>query len=389
MPDFFATCPRGIEVPLGEELRSAGASVVESVPGGVSFAGDWAVAYRANLNSRIATRILWRVGAAAYRREEDVYHLARSLSWPEWFDVMRTMRVYVTAIRSPLKSLDFITLRIKDAVCDRYRSECGSRPSVDTATPEVRIHAFLTATEAVVYLDTSGDPLYKRGFKRAAVEAPLKENLAAGILRLTDWASDEPLLDPMCGSGTFLIEAAQIALGISPGLGRTFGFERLKIFDRPLWESIREEAEARRRAVVPLMIFGSDLYGDQLRRAKENLDAAGLGRAVQLKQANILEAPSPAERGVMVANPPYGVRMSGSLAPDEFYRRLGDALKQRFAGWRCYLFSADPQLPKAIGLRAKRRTPLYNGALECRLYEYEIVAGTMRQKAKARVGDGV
>jgi putative N6-adenine-specific DNA methylase len=389
MPDFFATCPRGIEVPLAEELRLAGASAVETVSGGASFAGDWAVAYRANLNSRVATRIVWRVGAAAYRREEDIYRFTRSLPWPEWFDVTRTIRVYVTAIRSPLKSLDFITLRIKDAVCDRFRSDRGSRPSVDTTAPQVRIHAFLTATEAVLYLDTSGDPLYKRGFKRAAVEAPLKENLAAGILRLTHWASDEPLLDPMCGSGTFLIEAAQIALEISPGLGRTFGFEQIKIFDRPLWESIREEAESRRRAVVPLMIFGSDLYGDQLRRARENLDVAGLGRAVQLKQANILELPSPAERGVMVANPPYGVRMSGSLAPDEFYRQLGDALKQRFAGWRCYLFSADTLLPKAIGLRAKRKTPLYNGALECRLYEYDVIAGTMRRSTTARADGGV
>ncbi len=379
MPEFFATCPRGIEAPLAEELRLAGAGPVSIVSGGASFSGDWAVAYRANLHSRIATRILWRVGEGAYRSEHDIYELVRSLPWPEWFDVARTLRVYVTAIRSPLKSLDFVTLRIKDAVCDRFRSDGGARPSVDTVAPEVRIHAFLTAADVILYLDTSGDPLYKRGFKRAAVEAPVKENLAAGILSLTAWTPTEPLLDPMCGSGTFVIEAAQIALDIAPGLGRSFGFEKLRIFDRSLLARVRADAAMRQRPIAPLAIYGSDLYGDQLKQARHNVAAAGLTQVVHLKQANVLELPPPAERGVMVANPPYGVRMTGSLKHEEFYRSLGDALKRRFAGWRCYLFSADPQLPRSIGLRARRKTPLYNGALECRLYEYGIVAGSMRR----------
>lgn len=184
MERFFATCPRGLEPLLAEELREAGATHTESVPGGVGFAGNWDTCYRANLWSRLATRILWCVACGPYQREEDIYRLACGVPWHEFFAVRRTLRVYMTAIRSPLKSLDFTTLRIKDAVCDRFRAETGERPSVDTAEPNVRIHAFLTDREATLYLDTSGEPLYKRGYKFASVEAPLKENLAAGILQL-------------------------------------------------------------------------------------------------------------------------------------------------------------------------------------------------------------
>jgi putative N6-adenine-specific DNA methylase len=375
---FFAPCPRGLEHLLAGELKSVGATDVAGVAGGVGFRGDWPCCYRANLESRIATRILWRVAGARYRREEDIYRLAYDVPWHALFDAERTLRVAVTAIRSPLRSLDFITLKVKDAVCDRFRAEHGRRPSIDTKSPDVRLQVFLTSDEATLYLDTSGEPLYKRGFKRAKVEAPLKENLAAGILMLTDWQRDEPLLDPMCGSGTLLIEAAQLALDIAPGLGRDFGFERLAGFDQARWRRLVQDAQVRRRLAAPLALFGSDLYGDQVKRARENLAAAGLQDVVQLKQANLLELSPPAPAGVLVANPPYGARLGEKEELADFYPRLGDALKQRFAGWRCYFFSADKDLPKRIGLRSSRRVPLYNGALECRLYEYRMVAGTAK-----------
>lgn len=378
MERFFVTCPRGLEPLLAEELFAAGAREVAEVPGGAAFAGDWRVCYSANLHSRIATRILWRVGHGAYRREEDIYRLAHGLPWRQWFSERQTIRVFVTAIRSPLKSLDFITLRIKDALCDRFRAECGLRPSVNTAAPEVRIHAFLTERDATLYLDTSGEALYKRGFKTAAIEAPLKENLAAGILRLTGWRPGETLLDPMCGSGTFLLEAAQIALGVAPGLGRTFGFERLKPFQPELWQSLLSDARARVRPVAPLAIYGADKDALQIAHAREKLRAAGLEQAVTLQTGDILELAPPAPPGVLVANPPYGVRLADSQALAEFYPRLGDVLKQRYAGWRCYFFTADLRLAKLIGLRAGRRVPLYNGALECRLFEYRMVAGKLR-----------
>lgn len=380
MEHFFATCPRGLEAQLAGELGAAGATRTEAVPGGVGFAGSWETCYRANLWSRIATRILWRVAHGPYKREEDIYRLAHGVPWHERFAVRRTLRVYMTAIRSPLKSIDFITLRIKDAVCDRFRAETGERPSVDTAEPNVRIHAFLTDSEATLYLDTSGEPLYKRGYKYASVEAPLKENLAAGILQLAGWQPGSPLLDPMCGSGTFLLEAALMAHDIAPGLARKFGFFRLDNFDAALWQKLLTEAEGRKKPVVPQPIFGSDVSQDQVERARQNLAAAGMHECVRLECADMLVRAAPAPEGVLVANPPYGVRLEEAERLAAFYPKLGDALKQRFAGWRCYFISADPQLPKLIGLKASKRTPLFNGALECRLLEYKIIAGQMRRQ---------
>jgi putative N6-adenine-specific DNA methylase len=380
MEQYFATCPRGLEDQLAGELAALGATRIEAVAGGVGFAGTRETCYRANLWSRIATRILWRVAHGHYRSEEDIYRLAHGVAWHERFGVRRTLRVYMTAIRSPLKSLDFTTLRIKDAVCDRFRAEAGERPSVDTAEPDVRIHAFLTDREATLYLDTSGEPLYKRGYKYASVEAPLKENLAAGILLLAGWAPGVPLLDPMCGSGTFLLEAALIAHDMAPGLARKFGFFRLNDFDAALWQRLQDEAKSRRQAAIAQPIWGSDASADQVERARQNLAAAGLHDAVQLKRADLLELAAPAAEGVMVANPPYGVRLDEQERLAAFYPQLGDALKKNFAGWRCHFISADMQLPKLIGLKASKRTPLYNGALECRLFEFRMVAGSMRSR---------
>lgn len=380
MERFFATCPRGLENQLADELAASGAMQTEAVAGGVGFSGEWGICYRANLWSRLATRILWRVAHGPYRREEDIYRLAHDVPWPGLFTVHRTLRVYMTAIRCPLKSLDFITLRIKDAVCDRFRAETGERPSVDTVDPNVRIHAFLSDREATVYLDTSGEPLYKRGFKYASVEAPLKENLAAGILRLTGWQPGVPLLDPMCGSGTFLLEAAMMAHHIAPGLERKFGFFRLANFDAALWQKLLSEAKSRRLPAEPQPIFGSDISPDQVERARQNLAAARMHECVQLECADLLLRNPPAAEGVLVANPPYGVRLEEAEQLAAFYPRLGDALKQRFAGWRCYFISADPQMPKLIGLKASKRTPLFNGALECRLLEYKMVSGQMRDR---------
>ncbi|QID16884.1 class I SAM-dependent RNA methyltransferase [Nitrogeniibacter mangrovi] len=380
---FFAPCPRGLEAGLVDELGALGARDLHQTHGGVAFRGDWALACRANLESRLATRVLWQVAFGRYRREEDIYRLAYSVTWAKWFTHEQTMRVNVTARRSPLKSLEFITLRIKDAVCDHFRMVHGSRPSIDTANPDVRIHAFLNQDQVTLYLDTSGEPLYKRGFKQAAVEAPLKENLAAGILRIAGWRTDEPLLDPMCGSGTFLIEAAQMALDIAPGLGRGFAFEHLRHVDEAMWRKLRREAEGRRRHAATLPIFGSDSEAVQVKRARINLEAAGLAEQVRLEQVGLLERTPPTAQGVMVANPPYGVRIGESAELEAFYPQLGDALKARWSGWRCYFLSADAALPKLIGLRASKRTPLYNGALECRVYEYKMIAGSLRKPKDA------
>jgi putative N6-adenine-specific DNA methylase len=376
---FFSPCPRGLETVLAEELESAGATDIDTVPGGAHFRGDWPVCYRVNLTSRIATRVLWRVGYSRYECEADVHRAVIDLPWPDWFDARRTLRVYVSAIRSPLRSLDYITIHIKDALCARFTRQCGERPSVDTETPDVRVHAFFDAQTVTVYLDTSGEPLFKRGYRRVTTEAPLKENLAAGILRLSGWKPGTPLLDPMCGSGTILLEAAQMALGIAPGSGRRFGFEKLKNYQPRLWSKVQDEARAADVPAGSLSLFGSDRHNGELRAARQNLQEAGFADRVQLKQADILHLAAPAEAGVLVTNPPYGVRIGEQDRLVEWYPLLGDALKRSFAGWSCYFLSADPRLAKRIGLSASRRIPLFNGALECRLLEYKIVPGSLRQ----------
>jgi len=372
---FFASCPRGLEALLGEELTALGARGAATVPGGVMFSGDWESCYRANLWSRLASRILWRIDAFDYASEDDLYDGVRAQDWPSHFAVGSRLRVNVTAQKSPLKSLEFATLRIKDAICDRFRDALGERPSVDRARPDVRVHAFLDARRAVLYLDTSGEALFKRGWRGSAGEAPLRENLAAGIIRLTGWRPDEPLLDPMCGSGTLLVEAAAMARERAPGLKRRFGFEKLRHFDAALWRRLREEAAHPAAQGIRPTLYGSDRDAKILVAARRQLAAAGVERWVTLEQCDVLERRAPTERGVLVTNPPYGERTGSAEALERFYPKLGDALKRNFAGWRCHLFTADLRLPKLIGLRPARRVPLYNGALECRLYEFDVVAG--------------
>jgi putative N6-adenine-specific DNA methylase len=372
---FFASCPRGLEPLLVRELAELDISAA-AVPGGVAFPGGWDACYRANLWSRVASRILWRTAEFDYRDEHDLYAAVRAIDWLRHFRVERTLRVNVTAQHSPLKSLEFATLRIKDAVCDRFRDTLGKRPSVDRTTPDVRVHAFLEAQRATLYLDTSGEPLFKRGWRAGAGEAPLRENLAAGIVMLSGWTADEVLMDPMCGAGTLLVEAAALARGRPPGAKRNFGFERLAAFDAELWERVKREHRGLERAP---QLYGSDSDPKAIAAARRNLAEAGVERWVKLEQADVLERPAPAAAGVMVMNPPYGERMGSAEELAGFYPRLGDALKQRYAGWRCYIFTADLRLPKLIRLEPSRRTPLWNGALECRLYEFKIVSGSHRR----------
>jgi putative N6-adenine-specific DNA methylase len=379
MPDFFSPCPRGLETILHSDLEMLGAQGVRSTEGGVHFSGDWALCYRANLESRIASRILWRVNELQYRSEQDIYQAVFGLQWQRWFDVTRTIRVNTTAIRCPLKSLEYITLLVKDAVCDRFRAHCNERPSVDTLAPDVRIHVFIEDDRLMLYLDTSGDALFKRGVRTHTNIAPIRENLAAGILRLAGWQPGTALLDPMCGSGTFLIEAAQMSLNIQPGIARDFAFEKLKNFDAPLWGRMREQAIAAQLPAKPLEIYGSDLYGDALKTSSRNLEEAGLLECVELKQANILEISAPTEHGILVANLPYGERMGELDELAELYPKLGDALKKKFGGWTAYLFTADKAILKLMRLSPSKRTPLFNGAIECRLLEYKIVSGSNRR----------
>lgn len=379
MNQYFATCPRGLEELLANEIKAAGAKDINPTDGGIGFAGDLGLCYSANLHSRIATRILMQVGRGNYATEDDLYQAAYKLSWPNWFDVKHDFMVKVTGVKCPLKSLEFATLRVKDAVCDKFRQVVDSRPYIDTKTPAVRIHAYLTADSYVYYVDTSGDALYQRGNRKASIEAPLRENLAAGILQLSGWQAGQPLLDPMCGSGTFLLEAAMMSLGIAPGLNRGFGFEKLKNFESDTWKKIKNLALKNVKPTTFQNLYGSDSDLRAVRVAKQNLSEAGLLDAVQLTQVNITEVIPPADNGVLVANPPYGVRIGEDEELALLYPKMGEALKRKFAGWNTYFLTNDLRLPKLMRLTPSKRMPLFNGPLECRLFEIKMVAGSNRK----------
>jgi putative N6-adenine-specific DNA methylase len=390
---YFCPCPRGLEQALADELAEIGGlysatlHVHNQVPGGVHCSGVLTDAYQINLHSRIASRVLLRIAQKSYANENDIYDLAVQQPWESWFGVHHTLRVDVTAIKSPLRSLEFATLKIKDAICDRFRDRCRERPSVDTKTPDMRIAGFLDARNFTLYLDTSGEPLFKRGWRMETGDAPLRENLAAGLLRVAGWKSGMTLFDPMCGSGTILVEAAQMAAGIAPGYYREFAFEKFNNFDASTWKRIKSAVNIKTISGAPT-IFGSDISGDMLTMTRNNLTKAGIRFDVPLKQIEAQQIQAPSDiAGIMLTNPPYGERISmrgeHALQTDElvqaFFSALGTTLKQRFAGWQVFLFSADLTLPKMMRLKESRKTPFFNGALECRLFRFDMVAGSNRR----------
>jgi putative N6-adenine-specific DNA methylase len=397
MTSYFCPCPRGMEQALADELAeiaqttgSTSLKVHNQVPGGVHCSGTDADAYRINLHSRIASRVLLRIANRTYANENDIYDLVLEQPWEDWFSVDHTIRVDITAIKSPLTSLEFTTLKIKDAVCDRFRDQFGRRPSVNTRTPDMRIMGFLDQRNFTIYLDTSGEALFKRGWREETGDAPLRENLAAGLLRVAGWKPGMTLFDPMCGSGTILIEAAQMVQGIPPGARRRFAFEKFRNFNAKAWQEMKTAIKPNPLPAEPT-IFGSDISGDMVAMTRHNLRSAGILFEVPLKQIEAQQVQPPtSEPGLLVTNPPYGerigVRGDSTIPQDEmavgFYQQLSATLKQRFAGWTVYLFTADLGLPKMLRLKESRKTPFFNGALECRLFRFDMVAGFNRRSSQ-------
>lgn len=384
---YFAVCPGGLEAALADELDALGAREVHEEGGGVAFSGTRELGYAVNLHSRIASRVLCQVGRRGYTNEQHLYDATQEVRWQDLMTAQQTLRVDVTASRSPLKSMEFAMLRIKDGIVDRLRTLSGARPSIDRQDPDVRVFAYLDERTVTLYIDLSGEPLFKRGWRADKGEAPLKENLAAGLLALSGWTPEVPLLDPFCGSGTIVIEAATIATRRAPGLNRTFAFERLANFDRAAWRRLRDRAMAAVDDSMSALIVGSDISTRVIEQARTNAKLAGLetflgdGR-LRLEGCDARTVEAPAEHGMIISNPPYGEQSAprSSTVP-KMMGEVGDRLKAAFPGWHAWFLTSDRQLPRQMRLAETRKPVLYNGALECRFFRFELVGGRYRPRA--------
>lgn len=374
---LFVTCPRGLEAPLSQELEQLKCQDIRAVDGGVACKGGMEQVYRINLHSRTASRVLLRLTKSGYRSEQDIYKAAKNIRWTDWFDLEQTFKVKVEGKRAQVKSLDFVGLKIKDAVCDVFRDACGARPNVGKIRPDIRIHAFIDERDIQIFIDTSGEALFKRGYRQDTGEAPMRENLAAGLLLLAGYDGTQPFQDPFCGSGTIAIEAAWIATRRAPGLMRRFGFEKLKNFDAALWKKLQHEAETQIRP-APAPISGSDNDRHMIRATVANAQAAEVDTFVRFEVKDAQDTRPNGEGGILISNPPYGVRLAEVQALQALYPQLGAWLKQHYAGWLAGMFTGDRDMPKFMRLSPKRKIPLYNGNLDCRLFLMDMVKGSNR-----------
>ena len=374
----FAPCPQGLEQALAAEMQALGFDDAQPGRAGCSFTADWSGIQRANLYSRLATRILAQVAQEEIGHEDDILDLAYSVPWERWFGAEQTLRVDTSAIKSPVRSLQYCNLRAKDGICDRLRDREGARPDIDTVRPDARVHLFIHGTLATLYLDTSGESLFKRGWRLDKGEAPLRENLAAGLLALSGWDPAAPLLDPFCGSGTILIEAAGIALGVPAGVWRPFGFERMRGFDSRHWRDLKDDARSRIRSQLDTPLFGYDLDPQAVEYARANAERAWLTPdAIRFDVGDARTVEPPCDPGWIVTNPPYGDRMD--QIEENLWRDWASNLKKHYAGWRLHAISSDMALPQQLRLKPQRRVPIHNGALDCRLFGFELVASSYRE----------
>ena len=402
---LFLPCAAGVEDYLAPEaLRITGLppGCVTKQRGGVAVRSSLNDAMRLNLYCRLAQRVLVLVSYTEYRSENDLYRAAMAVQWERWFTPKESIKIEVTAQHSPLTSLNFAALKVKDAVCDRFREVAGGvRPNVDTQWPDVRIYAHLTTDNCSLYIDTSGEPLFKRGWREDKGEAPLKETLAAAMLAASGWADGDgdllPLYDPCCGSGTIAIEAAQIACNIAPGSLRRFAFEKYLPFQRHVWDAIKQQAQDAELELAPgqpPIIFGSDVAHRMVDFAQRNAQRAGVADVIEFRGGDALQRLPPCETpGIMLLNPPYGERIevAGVAGANrggreeaqvedggEFFNRLSAHWKKNYSGWSAWVLSPDLKLPGKMRLKESRRVPMWNGPIECRLFRFDMVKGSAR-----------
>ena len=416
---LFLPCAAGVEGFLADEVHAiTGFSGHDLMVGrgGVMVRGTWRDAMLLNLHSRLAQRVLIQLSQTMYRSENDLYRAASEVAWEIWFSTRETFKIEMTAQHSPLTSLNFAALRVKDAIADRFRAKKqDQRPSVETRHPDVRVHVHLTTDEATIYIDTSGEALFKRGWREDKGDAPLKETLAAAMIAATGWDphgdNPQPLYDPCCGSGTVVIEAAQIARRIPAGILRRFAFEKLVPFQKHVWDAMLDEAESHILPEGPVGIYGSDISFRMVDFANNNAERAGVAEIIQLRGGDALQRMPPSDvPGIMLLNPPYGERIAaaGSAGRNarermdvvervgretaqtddgvEFFNQLASHWKKNYSGWSAYMLTPDMKLPSKMRLKESRRTPMWNGPIECRLFRFDMIKGAVKPRKPAEEG---
>ena len=370
----------GLEQVLADELKAIGAEDIEILKRAVSFTGDKEIMYRSNYCCRTALRILKPIAKFSVNSADELYNNVKRINWPQYLDLNGTFAIDETVGSSVFSHTKFVALKAKDAIADRFRMKFGKRPSVDVRNPDLRINIHIYKEDCTVSIDSSGDPLYKRGYRILTDKAPINEILAAGMILLSGWEKDCNFIDPMCGSGTILIEAAMYANNIPPGVFRSFGFEKWNDFDKKLWKEIVED-ESSKQCDFNFEIVGSDRSYKAVEIARQNLKEANLQNHITLFHNSIEKQSPPKAKGIMITNPPYGERMEVN-DQIELYKKIGDSLKKNYAGYSAWLISSDFNALKNIGLRPSRKIALFNGQLECKYLRFDIYEGSKKQKYK-------
>lgn len=373
MPQFLASTAKGLVDPLEIELQNLGFTNLKKISAGVFFDSNWEGVYRANLQSRLASRILKPILDFPAYNGEELYHNIMKHDFTKYIDVKQTIKVEATIQDCAIVDQRFTAMKVKDAIVDQFRDKFGIRPDVDTQNPHLRIFIKGNKNQFHVMLDTSGDSLFMRGYRKETGLAPMKENLAAGLLKLAEWDQKSPIIDPMCGSGTVLIEAAMMAMNIAPGSHRRhFGFMDLQGFDEEAWDRVVDEAASLEKEELDFNFYGYDIDKKVIQYAKENARRAGVDHVIQFKSESIATIAPPVEKGLIVTNPPYGARLGDEDNLRDVYRDLGFTLKHRFKGWDAWILSGNKDLILDMHLKATRKHFVYNGPLECRFLKYSM-----------------
>ena len=372
MNNYYATVAPGLEEIASQELAALGAIAIRPDYAGVYFQGDKALLYRANLWARTIFRIFVPLAKVKSYNARELYRSVQNIDWRKYLNPNMTLAVNCTGKNRHLNHTHFTALQVKNAIVDWQTKQLGKRSSVNVNNPDILINAHINNDHCLLSLDSSGSSLHRRGYRPAMGAAPLKETLAAALLEMAQWTPDLPFVDPMCGSGTLPIEASLKALNIAPGLYREFGFQTWLDFDAQLWNKLEREAEAKQLSTIDIPIIGSDRDGDVIRQAKMNAQSWGLESYIKFTKKELSKIEAPANRGVIMCNPPYGKRLGDEAKLGELYQLLGDIFKQRFKGWTAYILTSSKQLSKKVGLRTSSRTKVYNGSIPCTLLKYEM-----------------